>query len=210
MLAAIANGGKLFKPKLVKETIGMIPDRHPLGSFAASSYLAKKELQTIGIPFSLFTATQKRISFPAEKEKPAEIRRLIPMDEKNRATLIHSMAQVISGEKGGARPSIIKGLLTSPFLMREYLALQNQLVGKTGTAEIVCNLCANPSSSPQMYKYIWFGGIAFTDQRKTDPEIVVVVFLRFGDAGKEAAPLAAQMVHKWREIKKKHAVAKPS
>ena len=45
-----------------------------------------------------------------------------------------------------------------------------------------------------------------TDVKKQDPELIVVVFLRYADAGKEAAPLAAQMISKWREIQKKQMV----
>jgi cell division protein FtsI/penicillin-binding protein 2 len=40
------------------------------------------------------------------------------------------------------------------------------------------------------------------------PEVVVVVYLRFGGFGKEGAPLAAQLVAKWREIKKRMGGAK--
>lgn len=204
MLACIANGGKLFKPKIVKEAIGMVPDRHPLGPFAAQDYLAKNELEMIGIPFSIFTSAQKQTVSPEQNEPSATIRRILPMDEKIRSKLIDGMARVVSGTKGSARPSIIKGLLNSPFLMRGYLALKDQMVGKTGTAEILSKLSMNPSAKAEVYKYIWFGGISFTDDKKSNPELVVVVFLRFGDAGKEAAPLAAQIVQKWREIKKKH------
>lgn len=132
------------------------------------------------------------------------------MDEKIRSTLIEAMDRVVTGVKGNARASSIRSLLMNPFYMRDYLELQHQMIGKTGTAEIVCNLSINPSSTPQMYKYIWFGGICFKDAKKIEPELVVVVFLRFGDWGKEAGPLAAQMVHKWREIKKKHAIPVPT
>jgi cell division protein FtsI/penicillin-binding protein 2 len=31
---------------------------------------------------------------------------------------------------------------------------------------------------------------------------VIIVYLRYGGYGKEAAPIAAQMVQKWREIKR--------
>jgi len=65
----------------------------------------------------------------------------------------------------------------------------------------------NPSSKAEMYKHIWFGGISFQKHQRVketwdDPELVVVVFLRFGDAGKEAVPLALKMVKKYRELKK--------
>lgn len=206
MLATIANGGKLLKPKLVKKISGLTPDRHPLGPFAATSYLAKEELQAIGIPFPLFTALQPRSSNPESGLLPTEVRRTLPMDDKIRNTLLEAMDRVVSGAKGSARPSVIRGLLTNPIAMRDYLGLQHQMVGKTGTAEIVCNFSKGPSSASQVYKYIWFGGISFTDTKKTDPELVVAVFLRYGDAGKEAAPLAAQMIHKWREIQKRHSL----
>jgi cell division protein FtsI/penicillin-binding protein 2 len=204
MLATIGNGGKLLKPKLVKEVGGMTPDRHPLSPFSGTSYLAKKELDAIGIPFPLFTSLQPRTPLSAVKEEETEVRRLVPMEEKLRATLLEGMDRVVTGAKGSARPTSIKELLRNPLLMRDYLVLQHLMVGKTGTAEIVCNLSMNPSAAPQIYKYTWFGSILFSDLKHTDPELVVVVFLRFGDAGKEAAPLAAQIIHKWREIKKKH------
>jgi cell division protein FtsI/penicillin-binding protein 2 len=126
------------------------------------------------------------------------------MTPQIRQTLLEAMDRVVWGPRGSARPTAIKALLSNPLLMRDYLALEHQMIGKTSTAEIVCNLSVNPSSPPQVYKHIWFGSIAFADAKRTDPELVVVVFLRYGDAGKEAAPLAAQMIHKWREIKKKH------
>lgn len=204
MLAAIGNGGKLLKPKLVKEAVGMTPDRHPLSPFAGSSYLAEEELDAIGIPFPLFTSLQPRTPLPAVIEEQTEVKRIIPLDDKIRSTLLEGMDRVVTGAKGSARPTSIKELLRNPLLMRDYLSLQHLMLGKTGTAEIVCNFSMNPTAAPQVYKYTWFGSVLFSDVKHTDPELVVVVFLRFGDAGKEAAPLAAQVMHKWREIKKKH------
>jgi cell division protein FtsI/penicillin-binding protein 2 len=204
MMATLVNGGNLLKPKLVKEIIGTHPDRHPLNPFTASSYLAKEELASIGIPFPLFTGQTSLQPISTKAEEVTKIRRVIPISESIRATLIEGMNRVVSGTKGSANPTGIKELLRNPILMRDYLSLQHQMIGKTGTAEILCNLSLNPSSLPQMYKYTWFGGACFTDTKQTDPELIVVVFLRFGDSGKEAAPLAAQMMLKWREIKKKY------
>ena len=48
-------------------------------------------------------------------------------------------------------------------------------------------------SEAEIKNHIWFSGISFTEQE--EPEIVVVVYLRFSEAGgKEAAPLAAAVV----------------
>ena len=95
--------------------------------------------------------------------------------------------------------------------MRDYLSLQHQMIGKTSTAEVLFNPNSNPSSKAQIYKHLWFGAISFDSDplasskvRWEHPELIVVVFLRFGDAGKEAAPIASQMIRKWREIKKSH------
>jgi len=206
MVATIVNGGHLLRPKLVKEIIGLSPDREPLRAFATQNYLAKDELSTLGIPFPLFTASHP-VTPLADADKPdTEVKRTIPLDWKIRSTLMEGMDRVVWGSKGSARASIIKGLLKNPLLLRSYLDLEHQMIGKTGSAEIAYNLSINPSSSPQMYKHIWFSSASFTDKKQEDPELIVVVFLRFGDAGKEAAPLAAQMTNKWREIKKKHKI----
>jgi len=39
-------------------------------------------------------------------------------------------------------------------------------------------------------------------------KLVVVVYLKFGDFGKEAAPLAGEIVNKWRSIKKSSSILK--
>ncbi len=206
MISSIANGGKKLKSRLIKEIIGTEPDRNPLKSFTGSSYFAKEELHSIGIHFPLFTSMQPQFEENAVTTPEIEVLRTLPMASKIRATLIEGMDRVVWGAKGSARPGAVKALLRNPILMREYLSLKSQMIGKTGTAEINCNLSTNPSAKAQMYKYIWFAAASFTDLAHKDPELAVVVFLRFGDGGKEAAPLAAQMIHKWREIKKKHGV----
>jgi cell division protein FtsI/penicillin-binding protein 2 len=125
-----------------------------------------------------------------------------------RRILCEGMDRVVWGPKGSARPSVIKGLNGHPDLLRDFLSLQHQMIGKTSTAEICCHPDCNPSSCSYIYKHIWFGAIAFPPaesikphkERWDRPELVVVVYLRYGDGGKEAAPIAAQVIHKWREI----------
>ena len=69
-----------------------------------------------------------------------------------------------------------------------------------------------PSFKADKYKHIWFGCISFTPPKKDsknlnfdkslwqNPELVIVVFLRYGTGGKEAAPIALEMIKKYREI----------
>jgi cell division protein FtsI/penicillin-binding protein 2 len=55
-----------------------------------------------------------------------------------------------------------------------------------------------------MKNNVWFAAISYKDaEKKTyeDPELVVVVFLRFRQSGREGGTIAAQVVKKWREIK---------
>ena len=49
-------------------------------------------------------------------------------------------------------------------------------------------------------KHIWFGAIGFENETLEHPEVVVVVFSRFGSGGYQVAPIAARMIDKWREI----------
>lgn len=138
------------------------------------------------------------------KTQTPEIKRQIPMPTKVRKTLVDAMDQVVWSSYGTARPAISRSLWADPALKQSFLALQHQMVGKTSTAEIVANLSYNPTSKPQIYNHVGFGSIAFTNAKHEEADLIVVVLLRFGDSGKEAAPLAAQMIQKWREIKKKH------
>jgi len=202
-LAAIANGGKIFKPILVKKTTGGSPNLNAWNPFELPP-LYEEELNALGIFYPLFTAAYKRVEKDASQERRAKILRELNLSTKIRSQILEGMDRVVSGAKGTARAAVIRNSAILP----QYLALTHQMVGKTGTAEILFNPNITPSSVAAMYKHIWFGSIAFEESGKTlweSPELVVVVYLRYGDGGREAAPLAAQMIHKWREIKQRHA-----
>jgi cell division protein FtsI/penicillin-binding protein 2 len=164
-MAAIANGGQILKPQIVKEILSpeKIPTPMPLIK------------QSVFLPPSI------------------------------RDYLIEGMDRSLWSGRGNARSSSIRALLSDSKAMHEYLLLQHQMIGKTCTSEIVFNPDTSPASSGQVYKHIWFGSIAFPVKAKWDhPELTVIVFLRFGSSGKDAAPLAAQMIQKWHEIQEKH------
>lgn len=145
----------------------------------------------------------------SQKTVPTPLRK-VDLPPSIRNIILEGMDKSIWSGKGSVRPKLIRGFLANPLLMHDFLALEHQVVGKTGTAEIMFKPYCFPSAAAEMYKHIWFGAISFNQptfaQTKIQfdhPELVVVVFLRFGDAGKEAAPLAAQMIRKWREIQKR-------
>jgi cell division protein FtsI/penicillin-binding protein 2 len=101
-----------------------------------------------------------------------------------------------------------------PEAIDAFVGLKKELIGKTSTAESMENLNLDLYRGTNRYNHVWFGGISFDREldaegflsrdQKGKPELVVVVFLRYGSFGKEAAPIAAQVVKKWREIKARH------
>jgi cell division protein FtsI/penicillin-binding protein 2 len=167
------------------------------------SQVAYDELRYLGISFPLFTAAIPRTEEDGSKNLEKEIHNILEMPRSIRSQILEGMDRVVSSNKGTARSGAIRGLHANPNLMSNYLSLRHQMVGKTGTAEIMFNPNINPSSPASMYKHIWFTAIAFEEHspKWEKPEIVVAVYLRYGDGGKEAAPLAAQIIKKWRELK---------
>ena len=208
MLCTIANGGHVLKPILAKQTIGSLPNCQPLNVLAQ---VAQEDLDYLGISFPLFTAAVPRSEEDGSKSQAKEIVNSIEMPRGIRWQILEGMDRVVWSNKGTARSGSIRGLHTNPNLMSNFLALRHQMVGKTGTAEVLFNPNINPSSPAHMYKHIWFSAIAFEGDSSVSPhskwekpELVVAVYLRYGDGGKEAAPLAAQIIQKWRDLKAKN------
>ncbi|HSX38022.1 MAG TPA: penicillin-binding transpeptidase domain-containing protein [Chlamydiales bacterium] len=206
MLSALADGGKVKKPKIAIRFSGLSPDRKMLSAFDVKNGFVEKELKTLGIPFSLFTGVETKRPVEETGVLPSVVIRTIPFSASIRSQLFEGMDRVMWSPKGTARPEIIRLLRSSRELLAEHLAFRHQVIGKTSSAEILYRPDVNPSGKAHIVKHTWFGTIAFLPSkiRYDHPELVVIVFLRFGDAGKEAAPLAVQMVKKWREIKKKY------
>lgn len=173
MLAAIANGGKILKPKIV-DTI-------------------------CGIP--LKTELKDQIFFP----------------DIVRRTLIDGMCKVAAHTHTNSISSLTKLYKKYPQAIKDFTDFKGQLVGKTSTAESIETIDLDLHKGTNIYTHVWFGGIAY-DKEAIDknehkfiyrnsfgnPELVVVVYLRYGGYGKEAAPIASQIAKKWREIKTKH------
>jgi len=133
-----------------------------------------------------------------KKKKNKKIKKEISMPLPVKNKIMRGLKKVIWGEKGSARADIIKKLKHNVALKEQYLKLEGQLVGKTSTAEFKYNPFILPSSTPSTYKNIWFGAISCDKTNK--PELVVVVYLQFGTSGKEAAPIATQIIDKYRKI----------
>lgn len=208
MLAAIANKGKVLKPKVIQIIAGREPLREYRDPFEKTLFPFKENLASIGIHFPLFSATQSEADHPYVWYSTPELKRNLLMPDLIRDPLIQGMHRVITGIKGTARPNIIRALLHQQEWMQNYQDFKHHVIGKTGTAEILYKQSIDAESLAKIQNHIWFGGIAFSEENQQtweNPELVVVVYLRFSEAGgKEAAPLAIEIVKKWKEILKHH------
>ncbi|WP_213358154.1 penicillin-binding transpeptidase domain-containing protein [Chlamydiifrater phoenicopteri] len=119
------------------------------------------------------------------------IRREIFMPEELSSLFKKGMQKVIWGKYGTARS--VRDLFPKDFLLR--------VVGKTSTAESLVRTGLDREHGLMKMKHVWFGAIGFKDEELLSPDIVVVVYLRLGEFGKDAAPMALKMIDKWEKIK---------
>lgn len=219
MLSALANGGTILKPKIVGVLAGREPLRGKDLMTESSYYPYQQELSSVGIDFPLFTAADAEQQKSLIKYVPSEVKRTLFMPEAVRKMLLDSMCRVVVRSQSDTLISLSRLYSNHPEAISDYVELKNQLVGKTSTAESIENIDLDLTKGTNIYTHVWFGGIAYDHdiiERKGPhgtylflnsfgaPEVVVVVYLRYGGYGKEAAPIAAQMVKKWREIKQKY------
>ena len=203
MMSTLSNHGKMVKPKLAKLLAGKAQENEEDLLFSQEEYHFKEQLANIGIHFPLFTELQKGLERPYVSYTPVEDKRSLFFSELIENALWEGMRRTVMGMKGTARPSVVRALYRDPKLSQDYINLQGQLIGKTGTAEILYKQTIDTASTPDLEKHVWFAGISFSDHQQQEPELIIAIYLRFGDAGAEAAPLAARLAQKWRDITSK-------
>jgi len=184
-LSSLANGGMVLKPNIVKMSI--------------ANKLQGKQI------------------FNLVNRSPIEVRRTVAMPDIIRNMLLEGMRRVVFKQYRDGLTLLSRFYRNHPEAISDYIELKDQFVGKTSTSEAMETLDLDIERGTNMYTHVWFGGIAFNSDilninketivfkdDKGQPELVVVVYLKFGGFGREAAPVAAQVVKKWREIKEKH------
>lgn len=209
--STVVNKGVDTPPSIIKVKTAMQHDEaSPLD---ASDYEYKDLLASIHCHFPYFSEAIKnhtRVALSMDTKAPSIA---APFPDQVHDYLLESMRRVVSEKKGSAHPFRIRGLYRDPTLLRSYLTMKPYMIGKSSTAEFRVKHHLNRDQPPIICQDIWFGGACYKEPltkhpfvRKTrwdKPELVVIVYLRYGDYGKEAAPLAAQVMQKWREIVKK-------
>lgn len=217
MLAAIINGGKVIKPKVVKMTAGR---EAPMGDdplVCLPHFPYQKSLSHVGIDFPLFSALSSTGQESLVKVVPTVVQREIFMPEVIRQILLKGLWMVTQRTYQENISNLARLYRQSPDAIRHFTELKKELLGKTSTSESVENIDLDLQEGTNIYTHVWFGSASFESNAKDkskaamlykdefgQPELIVIVYLRYGGYGKEAAPLAAQIVKKWREIKQKH------
>jgi cell division protein FtsI/penicillin-binding protein 2 len=215
MLSAIASSGTVLKPQIVRMSVGLekeISRSEQIEKLPHFPY--QSSLSLVGIDFPLFTSALTSSKKNEIKQfSPVAFRKLF-MPNIVRDMLIDGMHSSYSRIHRASLTSLSNLYHDHPEAISDLIDLQNQLVGKTSTSEVDENLSMDSTKGTETFVHIWFGGISFDQESdKTsftlkdkygNPELVVVVYLRFGKYGRDAAPLAAQIVNKWREIKEKN------
>ncbi len=196
MLSGFANKGKIVKPHVLKQMEG--PER----------VLQHEDLSEEALPLSekLFSIRTTDREENIVYSPPVEVKRTIPFPDDVFNMITQGMHKVVAGPRGSARPSIMRNFSDNPSAVRDYYTIHKDLIAKTGTAQIRYKQTVSKAAPAVTKDNVWFASISYPDAEKhtyEDPELVVVVFLRFRQSGREGGTIAAQVVKKWREIQAK-------
>ncbi len=211
MLSALANGGKILRPMIVSVTAGAELRNNQI----ERHFPYQDSLALLGIDFPLFTEGLGKNNTHLVKQTPIEVRREVFLPEIVRQILLEGMQRFIYRVHSNLS-SLSHLYREQPQWVRDFVELKGQLVGKSSTSETVERVNLDPKLGSHKFNHIWFGGISFEVSQEGEksvltakdsfgrPELVVVVYMRYGEWGKDTAPIAAQIVKKWREIKSKY------
>ena len=153
----------------------------------------------------------------AGKEKisvtPTHVRREVLMPLEVSGILLEGMRRVADKALWASLGSLSKQYQDYPQAFTASIEMPGSLIGKSSTAESRERVDLDLEQGIHLYNHVWFGGVVFNEEKDQEdgtfvfhddfgnPELVVVVYLRFGAWGKDAAPVAALVAQKWREIK---------
>jgi cell division protein FtsI/penicillin-binding protein 2 len=211
MFSSLVRQGDILKPQIVSLTVGQKVHEDPFSLKAKEDFPFQEPLALVGVDFPLFTESLHPSYNPAVHTVSPEVRRSLFLPSEIRSLLFEGMDRVITGAKGTAKRSLIHYFRKYPESAKHYDSLKGRLVGKTGTAEFFYKPWMDSESKVQIRNHIWFAGAVFPEgvnpleSNVEEADLVIVVYLRFSQAGgKEATPLAAQIATKWTEIQKRY------
>ncbi len=201
MLAAIANGGRIPPPRIVDLIIGKGHLSEQTALPQTKDFPYKEPLSLVGITFPLFMKPDSKllkneVTVPILPE-PKEIF----MPKEIQKTLLKGLKKVIAHIHEDRTGALRRLSQSRPEQYRAFIELKDSLIGKTSTAESQEKIGIDIGQPSIIYNHTWFGGISYENN---EPDLVVIVYQRYGGYGREVAPIAAQVIKKWREIKAKN------
>ncbi len=150
---------------------------------------------TIPSPRIVDLVVGKEVVVPKVQE-PMHI--FMPKEIQN--TLLEGLRRVISHIHEDRTGALKRLSISRPEQYRAFKDLRHTLIGKTSTAESQEKIGIDIGQPSIIYNHTWFGGISYDND---EPDLVVIVYQRYGGYGRETAPIAAQVIKKWREIKER-------
>ena len=209
MLSTIANGGHVLRPRLVRSVSQQ--ERNPDWKevFHSADYSFRDSLAVVGIDSPIFTETARLFQSKLLYQTSIEELRSVQMPDPVRTFLLDTMHETLRKSYTKNLWVLKKRFHARPEAIEALINVGHQIAGKTSTSEVMEVVGLDRKRSLHMYRHIWFGGISFLppkfgQDKYSNPDLVVVVYLRFGGYGQEAAPIAAQVVEKWRQIVQQH------
>ncbi len=200
MASAIANRGKVIQPKIVHALLGNNLLAEDDALFSAPHFPFQNTLSLVGVEFPLFTSMQGNALENTLIETDVHVKRLVPFPLEVHQTLKEGMRRVVQGPQGTARPATMRFMSG----YKDYLDMHRSIIGKTGTPQARYKQSLDTETESVMRRHVWFAAISYPDgDLEKEPELVVVAYLRYGGAGREAGPIIAQTIRKWRELCKK-------
>lgn len=202
--------GALSPLNLQGETAGHVPhdilnNQTGLYAFSIGQHTLTVTPLQVGIALSSIISNSQGQHSILHKENQTNSKNDIKPQLKQ---ILNGMRKVVNGKKGTARRQAIKLLLEDDRLRKTYIKMKKNVIGKTGTAEIAYRDNIEKELSSKKHNHAWFAGAHFGSQNDTidysDPKLVVIVYLRYGGYGKEAAPLALSMMDAYNTISEKH------
>jgi cell division protein FtsI/penicillin-binding protein 2 len=197
MMAAIANEGKIVQPRIVHQLSGQEIARDEETLFGLSDYPFQNTLSLVGINFPLFTSADPHIEKGYIYRVPTKVQRSWLFPREVHHLITEGMRRTVLGTRGGSRPAIMRANYDHPSAVRDYYEIHSDMLAKTGTAQLRYKRTLDVSTEAVMRLNVWFATISY---KENQPDLVVVVFLRFREAGRDGGPAAAQIIKKWREI----------
>lgn len=202
-LSCFANKGSVLEPKIVSAIANVEAPEDKLSLLFNKDIKYKDLYAGVGLYFPLFPQAQTDHQTRYLKKRSTKTKKKMDLPNPVHKTLMESLYSVVNSDRGTARTSAIRGLYGRPIKRSMYNRIRPHMAGKTSTAEIAYKPNLDRENPAIITKNIWFTAVHFEQEKDYDTaDLVVIVYLRFGDHGKEAAPLAASVMNHWKKIQK--------